>query len=126
MPIDTASSTLLMSSLHYIKSFLLRFDILCCFLFVCVCPRPTSFFFFLMSRHPPRSTLFPNTTLSRSQARRPAGKSRLHLAPPRLAPPRAARHVGVHPRPRLRPGLVREERRRLPRARGGARGADRA
>src|SRR5256885_4553038 len=31
-----------------------------------------SFFFFLMIRRPPRSTLFPYTTLFRSVARRPA------------------------------------------------------
>src|SRR2546422_5591665 len=34
---------------------------------VCVCARPTVFFFFLMIRRPPRSTLFPYTTLFRSQ-----------------------------------------------------------
>src|SRR5438128_5676811 len=31
-------------------------------------PRPTLFLFFLMIRRPPRSTLFPYTTLFRSQA----------------------------------------------------------
>src|SRR6266567_3114478 len=34
------------------------------------------FFFFLMIRRPPRSTLFPYTTLFRSPARRPARRSR--------------------------------------------------
>src|SRR5258708_8751912 len=37
-----------------------------------------SFFFFLMIRRPPRSTLFPYTTLFRS-ARAPAGVAELHL-----------------------------------------------
>src|SRR2546430_17277722 len=46
-------------------------------LFIITCPflyRPTSmlfiFFFFLMIRRPPRSTLFPYTTLFRSEAER--------------------------------------------------------
>src|SRR5256885_3269826 len=34
---------------------------------------PVAFFFFLMIRRPPRSTLFPYTTLFRSLARRGAG-----------------------------------------------------
>src|SRR2546430_2847434 len=34
------------------------------------------FFFFLMIRRPPRSTLFPYTTLFRSQARRPRADRR--------------------------------------------------
>src|SRR2546425_9223295 len=33
------------------------------------------FFFFLMIRRPPRSTLFPYTTLFRSRARGPSGRS---------------------------------------------------
>src|SRR2546422_8515779 len=33
---------------------------------LCDAPRTPSFFFFLMIRRPPRSTLFPYTTLSRS------------------------------------------------------------
>src|SRR5258708_40231786 len=33
------------------------------------------FFFFLMIRRPPRSTLFPYTTLFRSSARRQAGRT---------------------------------------------------
>src|SRR5215813_6719518 len=36
-----------------------------------------AFFFFLMIRRPPRSTLFPYTTLSRSERPRPAGIVRL-------------------------------------------------
>src|SRR5688572_32761663 len=35
-----------------------------------------SFFFFLMIRRPPRSTLFPYTTLFRSPSRRPQGGGR--------------------------------------------------
>src|SRR2546430_4285848 len=55
------------------------------------------FFFFLMIRRPPRSTLFPYTTLFRSRrdqdrrahaARRPAG-----LGPPGAAFPALLRHV---------------------------------
>src|SRR5256886_12532236 len=46
------------------------------------------FFFFLMIRRPPRSTLFPYTTLFRSCDPRNAGKS---VAPPK---PRAKRAAG--------------------------------
>src|SRR5262245_64953939 len=49
------------------------------------------FFFFLMIRRPPRSTLFPYTTLFRSPL--PA-RRRLHRAPRPPRPP------GAHPRPR--------------------------
>src|SRR5215216_7314116 len=42
------------------------------------------FFFFLMIRRPPRSTLFPYTTLCRSHLRR-AGPGRGPRAPPRAA-----------------------------------------
>src|SRR5256885_15979657 len=34
---------------------------------------PSTFFFFLMIRRPPRSTLFPYTTLFRSRCHRPGG-----------------------------------------------------
>src|SRR5262245_65615647 len=34
---------------------------------LCYCRSPAHFFFFLMIRRPPRSTLFPYTTLFRSQ-----------------------------------------------------------
>src|SRR6266704_1226765 len=40
------------------------------------CPREVSFFFFLMIRRPPRSTLFPYTTLFRSDTGRLARPSR--------------------------------------------------
>src|SRR2546430_9395426 len=45
------------------------------------------FFFFLMIRRPPRSTLFPYTTLFRSGRRHPRGGARL-LPPPQRADPR--------------------------------------
>src|SRR6266496_5590338 len=50
-----------------------------------------SFFFFLMIRRPPRSTLFPYTTLFRS-------RTRTRTAPPRpwkrpLPPPRSEEHT---------------------------------
>src|SRR3989442_14912583 len=41
-----------------------------CFLFTAYVPIDSSFFFFLMIRRPPRSTLFPYTTLFRSLLRR--------------------------------------------------------
>src|SRR6266850_6111072 len=47
------------------------------------------FFFFLMIRRPPRSTLFPYTTLFRS-ARRPGGR---HAARTRERPARARRRA---------------------------------
>src|SRR5258708_37689067 len=57
---------------------------------------PCSFFFFLMIRRPPRSTLFPYTTLFRSVSERPhrddmarMGGVLLQLAPQH-------RHVRVH------------------------------
>src|SRR5499426_4188557 len=52
------------------------------------------FFFFLMIRRPPRSTLFPYTTLFRSPGRRGAGRARRTGAPGRSGfrgPGRAAR-----------------------------------
>src|SRR5215813_14413830 len=38
------------------------------------------FFFFLMIRRPPRSTLFPYTTLFRSSPRPPSGKASMYRA----------------------------------------------
>src|SRR2546430_9021377 len=60
------------------------------------------FFFFLMIRRPPRSTLFPYTTLFRSPHRGPRAGS-VVLDPAALAPPRpGARpvrgHGGARPR----------------------------
>src|SRR3989441_5543775 len=40
--------------------------IVCVLFFYCFVPRRSFFFFFLMIRRPPRSTLFPYTTLFRS------------------------------------------------------------
>src|SRR6266704_4807465 len=48
-------------------------------------PPTTSFFFFLMIRRPPRSTLFPYTTLFRSSAAREPCRCRWQ---PRLTDPR--------------------------------------
>src|SRR3712207_8198304 len=55
-------------------------------------------FFFLMIRRPPRSTLFPYTTLFRSRAERRPGRQRHPRPAPVARPPR--RH-GAH-RPRAR------------------------
>src|SRR5215204_7247373 len=51
----------------------------------------TFFFFFLMIRRPPRSTLFPYTTLFRSRRDRPLRALRLPRRPPRELRPRPAR-----------------------------------
>src|SRR2546430_17434019 len=56
------------------------------------------FFFFLMIRRPPRSTLFPYTTLFRSQSDAPAGRQRgdRHLGHPGAAvhgDPRSEEHT---------------------------------
>src|SRR2546430_16401639 len=79
----------------------------------------SSFFFFLMIRRPPRSTLFPYTTLFRSAARDAARRGSL-----RCPRPRGAR------RPRQRAGLDparRPPRRRPPvRAPLGGRGVPRS
>src|SRR5207248_10888555 len=54
--------------LQHLLSFLLNIHTLCCFLFFFLFIIISSFFsfFFLMLRRPPRSTLFPYTTLFRS------------------------------------------------------------
>src|SRR6266542_1746789 len=87
------------------------------------------FFFFLMIRRPPRSTLFPYTTLFRSFLRRAAG---------RVGPPRYCPGVAISPQHVQAPVRVRPQRRvghdaRRRRVRGGgcaprlrARGASRA
>src|SRR5256885_13051981 len=46
------------------------------------CGRSTFFFFFLMIRRPPRSTLFPYTTLFRSPSPAAANRAPLRLARP--------------------------------------------
>src|SRR3989441_7761560 len=58
--------------------------------------QPTFFFFFLMIRRPPRSTLFPYTTLFRSRARSPAA------ARERRTRPRRTRRRPLRARPRWR------------------------
>src|SRR5260370_40453464 len=55
----------------------------------CFCPSGDFFFFFLMIRRPPRSTLFPYTTLFRSEDVRPFLKvarllKRLDLSAPEI------------------------------------------
>src|SRR2546427_4910784 len=58
-------------------------------------------FFFLMIRRPPRSTLFPYTTLFRSVSASVSRSLRVRILPPR-APPRAMRslHFSWEPAPR--------------------------
>src|SRR3990170_7995942 len=51
------------------------------------------FFFFLMIRRPPRSTLFPYTTLFRSQARTPPGSRSCHSNRDRSAGLRSEEHT---------------------------------
>src|SRR6266581_6966750 len=50
------------------------------------------FFFFLMIRRPPRSTLFPYTTLFRSRRRRRDRRTRAHTARPRGESPAPLPH----------------------------------
>src|SRR5256885_11139363 len=58
----------------------------------CFCPQSPNFFFFLMIRRPPRSTLFPYTTLFRSPRReRPGPAGRRAKAHGRAAVGRCAR-----------------------------------
>src|SRR2546427_7039116 len=112
--------------------------------------RPTSHllpFFFLMIRRPPRSTLFPYTTLFRSHQRarrrrwrRRRGRRRASARPrngaptraPRTAPAPGGRRGRVLLRTwlcggrRCRTRIAFPRRRRSPRARPSARGASRA
>src|SRR2546426_12823465 len=63
------------------------------------------FFFFLMIRRPPRSTLFPYTTLFRSQRRelhRGASRARLHVRRRDQAGAEPDRHVKLGASPRDR------------------------
>src|SRR6266581_7091570 len=50
-------------------------------------------FFFLMIRRPPRSTLFPYTTLFRSRRRPPSRSARCPSTRPRSTPPRSEEHT---------------------------------
>src|SRR5215469_13216012 len=95
--------------------------------------RVAPFLFFLMIRRPPRSTLFPYTTLFRSGRDEPAppgvpcgGSDRIHLIAQR-APPDVGRPARCIPAGALvgagRPGLG-DGRRGLGDPRGGGRGDD--
>src|SRR6266700_5458381 len=53
----------------------------------------TQFFFFLMIRRPPRSTLFPYTTLFRSSRRPKRGSRRSRLPNGRRTPQRSEEHT---------------------------------
>src|SRR5687768_17678369 len=53
------------------------------------------YFFFLMLRRPPRSTLFPYTTLFRSQLREDRGVGELLTADYTFLNERLARHYGI-------------------------------
>src|SRR2546422_8316240 len=62
------------------------------------CPPYFSLFFFLMIRRPPRSTLFPYTTLFRSQVSgRLQGQGRLLLRAPRHGERHHLQHQGAEP-----------------------------
>src|ERR1043165_4627722 len=64
------------------------------------------FFFFLMIRRPPRSTLFPYTTLFRSRRVRhhdERAEAELHAVPPRAAPVACGRDLARPLGPALRP-----------------------
>src|SRR6266513_5630924 len=50
-------------------------------------------FFFLMIRRPPRSTLFPYTTLFRSPPRRPAGRAPARTCAPETRAGRSEEHT---------------------------------
>src|SRR5256885_11664966 len=65
------------------------------------------FFFFLMIRRPPRSTLFPYTTLFRSLPGGEGEPARLHGVPPGQ-PPGGLRHLRSVRRVQA-PGLLRSE-----------------
>src|SRR5262244_3564062 len=95
------------------------------FLFIGVCFALFMFFFFLMIRRPPRSTLFPYTTLFRSRAY--AGTPMVDLRRGKT-PGRAARPDPQLPGPRGAPfaeGADHRGDRGLRRARGGQAGSAR-
>src|SRR5262249_57187464 len=60
------------------------------------CPCSSLFFFFLMIRRPPRSTLFPYTTLFRSMSRVRSRSRGWRRAPPRRSTARRARRSEEH------------------------------
>src|SRR5256885_7747149 len=72
-----------------------------CLIFLCSYPSDHLrfiFFFFLMIRRPPRSTLFPYTTLFRSvvHAQRPGAAGRHHIDGHGQGAPLAAVHIDDH------------------------------
>src|SRR3712207_7500343 len=77
------------------------------------------FFFFLMIRRPPRSTLFPYTTLFRSQAPPPAAGRGGRARGAQAAPARAGRARGRDPARARPPGHQRERSLGLAVAAGG-------
>src|SRR5215813_14427925 len=64
-------------------------------------------FFFLMIRRPPRSTLFPYTTLFRSPARRDGNRLLAHRVSKRRSGSRSGRHAGDRKSTRLNSSHVR-------------------
>src|SRR5256885_5854284 len=73
-------------------------------IFRSIVPRLIFFFFFLMIRRPPRSTLFPYTTLFRSPAGAPVrGRSDLTRIPASSTLRVMASHTVITPRGRTRP-----------------------
>src|SRR6266581_6891283 len=54
---------------------------------------PTSMFFFLMIRRPPRSTLFPYTTLFRSRGDQMRFRNGPHVSVPPWPPTRSEEHT---------------------------------
>src|SRR3989442_7756951 len=72
------------------------------------------FFFFLMIRRPPRSTLFPYTTLFRSPPRRRVGQQRRrHFSPARCDAGRSEEHTSeLQSRPHLVCRLLLEKKKK--------------
>src|SRR2546430_16188750 len=62
-----------------------------------------SYFFFLMIRRPPRSTLFPYTTLFRSDELEPRGRVHPGVRDDDEDPGRHSTHGHGHPGPEVRP-----------------------
>src|SRR5258708_39863870 len=62
-------------------------------LLFCFQNKDSSFFFFLMIRRPPRSTLFPYTTLFRSVRRAWTAAATGGASPPRARPGRSEEHT---------------------------------
>src|SRR6266699_5599009 len=76
---------------------------------------PTLLFFFLMIRRPPRSTLFPYTTLFRSGRRRRAPAHPDRRPDAHRAPPRSEEHTSeLQSRPHLVCRLLLEKKKHHP------------